>query len=46
MIREEIAKEISLKEEIDRIKTVPGIGDITAWMIAAMASNDCSTQES
>lgn len=35
MIREEIAKEISLKREIDRIKTVPGIGDITAWMIAA-----------
>ena len=35
MIREEIAKENSLKREIDRIKTVPGIGDITAWMIAA-----------
>lgn len=35
MIREEIAKESSLKREIDRIKTVPGIGDITAWMIAA-----------
>ena len=35
MIREEIAKEIALKREIARIKTVPGIGDITAWMIAA-----------
>lgn len=35
MIREEIAKETVLKKEIDRIKTVPGIGDITAWMIAA-----------
>ena len=35
MIREEIAKETTLKREVDRIKTVPGIGDITAWMIAA-----------
>ncbi len=35
MIREEIAKDNALKIEINRIKTVPGIGDITAWLIAA-----------
>lgn len=34
LIREEIAKDSVLKTEIARIKTVPGIGDITAWMIA------------
>lgn len=34
LIREEIAKDPALKNEINRIKTVPGIGDITAWLIA------------
>ncbi len=34
LIREEIAKDIELKREIARIMTVPGIGEITAWMIA------------
>lgn len=34
LIKEEIAKDTSLKNEINRIKTVPGIGDVTAWLIA------------
>ncbi|MBZ9731699.1 IS110 family transposase [Salegentibacter sp. JZCK2] len=34
LIREEIAKDNTLKTEVTRIKTVPGIGDVTAWLIA------------
>lgn len=34
LIREEIKQNKILDEQIKRIKTVPGIGDITAWTIA------------
>lgn len=34
LIREEIKADFKLSKEIERIKTIPGIGDITAWMIA------------
>lgn len=34
LIREEITKDSELKNEINRIKTVPGIGDVTAWLVA------------
>lgn len=33
LIRAEIKSEPVLKAQVERIKTVPGIGDITAWMI-------------
>lgn len=35
LIREEIAKDPALNKEVKRIKTVPGIGDVTAWLLAA-----------
>lgn len=35
LIKKEISKDAALKQEIHRIKTVPGIGNVTAWMIAA-----------
>ena len=35
LIREEIAKDTALNKEVNRIKTVPGIGDVTAWLITA-----------
>lgn len=34
LIREEIKADFKLHKDIERIKTIPGIGDITAWMIA------------
>jgi len=34
LIRKEIKADFKLLKEIERIKTIPGIGDITAWMIA------------
>lgn len=34
LIKEEIKADFKLHKEIERIKTIPGIGDITAWMIA------------
>ena len=34
LIRAEIKSDPVLQEQLKRIKTVPGIGDVTAWMIA------------
>lgn len=34
LIRQEINSDKGLKQEIERIKTVPGIGDVTAWTLA------------
>ncbi len=34
LIRQEINTDQELKQEIERIKTVPGIGDVTAWTLA------------
>lgn len=34
LIRQEINSDQELKQEIERIKTVPGIGDVTAWTLA------------
>lgn len=34
LIRKEINNDPKLRKEIDRIKTIPGLGDITAWTIA------------